>query len=253
MNKVFLGKNTVLSEYFSDVNYIELDLYDNTTWSSVDSADALFFYIPKREKTLETTKRFFLYCASKNVKHVVKLGSLGPFRVIHKQLDAFATECELGVTTINIAPLMNALFYEQYRNNILYNYRFKTPAPYLDPAVLVSVIESVLGNPFYFGKELDLTGDRQYYIKEVADLFNFYGFPVKEIRDIPYNKTHDIDDRDPDEILLSKLGRNYYLGWYPQVNLDTLKHFNLRHRTLPDFILQDRHIFKKSFSEDKWL
>jgi len=253
MRKLFLGKNTILSEYFSDVEYIDFDLYDESTWSNVESADALFFYIPKKEKTLETTKRFFLYCSSTNIKHIVKLGSLGPFRLIHKQLDAFASECGFGITTINIAPLMNALFYEQYTNDILYNYRFKTPAPYLDPKVLVNVIESILGNSFYYGKEIDLTGDRQYYIEEVADLIQFYGFPVKEIQDIPYNKTHDIDDRDPDEILLSKLGRNYYLGWYPQVNLDTLKHFNLHHRTLADFILEDRSKYMKSYNEDKWL
>lgn len=254
MKKAYLGKNTVLSQYFpKDTNYIDLDIYDEASWHLVDDLDALFFYIPKKENTLQQTKKFFLYCADAGIKHLVKLGSLGPFRVIHRQLDVFAKECGVAITTIHIAPLMNALFYEQFDKGTLYNYRYSTSAPYLDPRVLIFAVEKVLGNPFYYNYELELTGDRQYFIRDVALTLDECGFPVTKIVDIPYNKTHDIDDRDPDEILLSRLGKKYHEGWFPNISLTAQNHLGIYGRTLEEFIHDDRDILSKKFLEDKWL
>lgn len=253
MRKAYLGKNTILSQYFpKDTNYIDLDIFDKASWHLVDDIDALFLYIPKKPGTVEQTKKFFLHCADCGVKHIVKLGSLGPYRVVHKQLDVYAKEF-MNVTTLHIAPLMNALFYEQYKDRTLYNYRNNTSAPYLDPQVLIFIINKILGDSFYFNYELEITGETQYFIKDVALILDECGFPVEDVVNIPYSKTHDIDDRNADEILLARLGQRYYEGWFPKVSLTTQNHFRITSRSLVDFIHEDRHLLKLNYLEDCYL
>lgn len=254
MKKAYLGNNSILSQYFSkDTNFINLDIFDKTSWYLVDDVDALFLYIPKKPGVVEQTKKFFLYCADKEVRHIVKLGSLGPYRLIHKQLDVFAKECGLNITTLHIAPLMNAIFYEQYNKGTLLNYRSNTSAPYLDPQVLIYVINKVLGSAFYFNYELEITGDTQYFIKDVALILDECGFPVKDIMNIPYTKTHDIDDRNADEILLARLGKKYDDGWFPKLSLTTKNHLKITGRTFEDFVHEDRHLLNLSFLDDCYL
>ena len=254
MKKAYLGKNSILSQYFpKHTNFIELNIFDEASWQVIDDIDALFFYIPKKAGVLAQTKKFLLYCAYREIKHIVKLGSLGPFRLIHKQLDIFAKECGLNVTTLNIAPLMNSIFYEQYSKETLINYRGNTPAPYLDPQILIFTVNKVLGNAFYYDHELEITGDSQYFINDIALILDESGFPVKDIVNIPYSKTHDIDNRDADEILLSRLGKKYYEGWFPKISSTTKNHFKVTGRTFEDFVHEDRNLLNLSFLDDCFL
>lgn len=254
MKKAYLGKNTILSRYFTkDTNFIDLDIFNKASWYLVDNIDALFLYIPKKPGVIEQTKKFLLYCFDVGVKHIVKLGSLGPYRLVHKQLDTFAKECGVNVTTLSIAPIMNSIFYEQYDKGTLLNYRGPTSAPYLDPQVLIYTINKVLGDAFYFGYELEITGDEQYFIKDVALILDECGFPVKDIVNIPYSKTHDIDDRDADEILLARLGQKYYEGWFPKVSLTTQNHLKISGRSFADFVHDDRHLLSLKYLDDCYL
>lgn len=254
MNIGYFGKNTILSQYFpKDVNYIDVDIFDKSTWNQVDNLDKMFMYIPKKENTVEQTKEFLLYCADKSIQHIVKLGSLGPYRMIHQQLDSFAEEAGLYITTLAIAPLMNAIFYEQYCDKVLYDYRFGGSAPYLDPEALAHVIHYTLTSNFTWKTPLHITGDEQYTIYDIALYMEDAGYDVETITDRVYTKTHDIDSRDADEKLLARLGEKYMHGWFPETSNSVKTLFYYSGRSFAQFLVEDKDKIAMQFEEDKWL
>ena len=254
MNIGYFGKKTILSQYFGDVDYIDIDIFERSTWSQVDDLDKIFMYIPKKAGTVEQTKQFLLYCADHGVKHIVKLGSLGPYRMIHQQIDSFANEAGLYITTLAIAPLMNAIFYEQYYDKVLYDYRYGGSAPYLDPEALAHVIHYTLHSNYVWKTPLYITGDEQYTIYDIALYMEDNGYDVESITDREYTKTHDIDLRNADEMLLSRLGEKYMHGWFPETS-DTVKTLfpPSTARTFGQFLADDKEKIAMRFEEDKWL
>jgi len=253
MNIGYFGKKTILSQYFGDVDYIDVDIFERSTWSQVDDLDKIFMYIPKKARTVEQTKEFLLYCADQGVDHIVKLGSLGPYRMIHQQIDSFANEAGLYITTLAIAPLMNAIFYEQYCNKVLYDYRYGGSAPYLDPEALAHVIHYTLHSNYVWKTPLHITGDEQYTIYDIALHMEDCGYDVESITDRVYTQTHDIDSRDADEMLLARLGEKYMHGWFPETS-DTVKTlFYYSGRSFAQFLADDKDKIAMRFEEDKWL
>lgn len=104
----------------------------------------MFLLLPKKQNTLELGKQFIIKAMDSKIKQVIKIGSLGPWRLIHGQLDKFMLESGIAYTSFDIAPLMNNIFTEQYNDGILLDYRDNAPAPYLDPVVLATAIEKAL-------------------------------------------------------------------------------------------------------------
>lgn len=249
----YFGKETILSQYLGEnINYVYVDIFNPNTWNNIKGLTSLFMYIPKKPNTVEMTKKFFLYCADNDIKHIVKLGSLGPYRLIHQQLDAFGKEAGLKITTLAIAPLMNAIFYEQYCDKELYDYRYGGQAPYLDPEALAHVIKYTLNSDYPYNDLLEITGDDQYTIYDISMYMEDAGYEVVSIKDIEYSKTHDIDSRDADEILLARLGSEYM--WFSPEKTNTVKvMFNYAGRSFAKFLADDRDKVDMRFEEDKWL
>ena len=254
MKITFTGRNSQIGEYFTgDYNYTSYDISDSSTWNPLLESDVVFLLLPKTKTCLDDAKRFVLSAMNSNIQHIVKIGSLGPWRLIHNQLEVFMREARLPYTSFDIAPLMNNIFTEQYNDGILDNYRGDATAPYLDPQCLASAIEQCLGDEQHYYKNYSATGPLQLSIKEVARDMTLHGFPVNAITNAKYEKTHSALEHYTDDFALMKqLGARYLTeNWTPQVSNDLYNVFNCTSRSFKDFIVEDRHIFSRRFSEDK--
>ena len=153
----FTGRNSQIGEYFKgDYNFLSYDLMDEGTWTPLLDSDAVFLLLPKSKNTLSLVKRFILKAMDSKIKHIIKIGSLGPWRLVHNQIDRFLSESGIPYTSFDIAPLMNNIFTEQYitKDETLLDYRKNAPAPYLDPVCLSSAIEQCILKKEYFNRDL---------------------------------------------------------------------------------------------------
>jgi len=202
------------------------------------------------------TKKFVVSAMNSNIKQIVKIGSLGPWRLVHNQIDKFILESGIAYTSFDIAPLMNNIFTEQYINqdNTLLDYRDNAPAPYLDPVCLASAIEQSIGNDEHYNKNYKCTGDTQYTITDIKDILIEKGYPVEQIIDTTNNKLHKITDGNPDSVMMDHIGNRYKTeGWFPLISDDLKDNFGLEGRSLEQFIIEDQHIFKQRLENDNCL
>ena len=141
-----------------------------------------------------------------NIKHIIKIGSLGPWRLIHTQLNSFLLESRIPYTSFNIAPLMNNIFTEQYDsdNKIFYDYRNNAPAPYLDPACLAKAIEESMGKEIHFNKSYSCTGNTQYTTKEVVEILKAKNYDVQKTQHITSSTIHSMKDDNNDFLITDK-------------------------------------------------
>ena len=249
---IFTGRNSQIAEYFvHDYDYATYDLEDTSTWDTVLDCKYLFLLLPKHPNLLELSKQFMLAAADSGIDQIIKIGSLGPYRVIHQQLECFMRECRVAYTSFDIAPLMNNIFTEQYDKEVLENYRGEATAPYLDPRCLAKAIELCIGDTIHYNKNYAMTGPRQLSIADVSCSLIAGGWPVKIIDDIGYDATHaSLRKLDADHCLMKQLGLRYQTdAWSPAVSNDWLK-FNAYHRTLDEFIAQDSSIYSTRMELD---
>lgn len=247
----YTARNSQIGQYLhDDLNFISYDLNDESTWGFLNETKNLFLVVPKLSDTVEKTKRFVLQARESGVKHIVKIGSLGPWRVVHNQLNSFIVDCGIICTNINIAPLMNNVFTEQYQNQVLYNYRHHTPAPYLDPRALAALIEKLMSVEHPLSQNISATGIKQYYIEDVKRILEQNRYPVDKIAETHNDRLHKNPSITPDQQLMTILGDDYALGKYPKVSND-LASFGIQSRTFEEFVVQDKEIYLRSFSEDK--
>ena len=187
MKITFTGANSQIGKYIKgQYDTTSYDLFDEKTWPALLESDVLFLLLPKDKKTLDKTKKFVLSAMNSNIKHIIKIGSLGPWRLIHTQLNSFLLESRIPYTSFNIAPLMNNIFTEQYDsdNKIFYDYRNNAPAPYLDPACLAKAIEESMGKEIHFNKSYSCTGNTQYTTKEVVEILKAKNYDVQKTQHI---------------------------------------------------------------------
>lgn len=249
--KVYAGKHTQLGQYLNQNNhFVDYNIADPSSWSFLNETECLFYIVPKTADTVDNSKKFFLAAAEAKVKHIVKLGSLGPWRIVHKQLNEFIKECGIVCSNIDHAPLMSNIFTEQYQNQVLYNYRHHTPAPYLDPRALAALIEKLMSFEHPLSQNISVTGGKQYYIEDVKRILEQNSFPVIKIAETHNDQLHKNPSLTPDQQLMTKLGNEYALGKYPKVSTD-LASFGLQSRTFEEFVVQDKEIYLRSFSGDK--
>jgi len=251
----FTGRNSQIGEYFKgDYNFLSYDLMDEGTWTPLLDSDAVFLLLPKSKNTLSLVKRFILKAMDSKIKHIIKIGSLGPWRLVHNQIDRFLSESGIPYTSFDIAPLMNNIFTEQYitKDETLLDYRKNAPAPYLDPVCLSSAIEQCILKKEYFNRNFKCTGDKQYTIADVKEILIMKGYPVQKIQDTTNNKIHRLSDSDPDTLMMGHIGNRYISeGWYPPISNDLVKYFGTKGRKLEQFIDQDKNIFERRFTNDK--
>lgn len=254
----FTGKNSQIGQYIKgNYNFISYNLADSVTWKPLLDSEVVFLLLPKTKDTLAMAKKFIVTAMDSNIKQIVKIGSLGPWRVIHNQLDQFILESGISYTSFEIAPLMNNIFTEQYikESKTLLDYRNNAPAPYLDPRCLASAIEQSMGNTQHFNKSYRCTGDKQYTITDVKKILNAgKKFPVENILDTTNNHVHKIIDTSPDSVMMEYIGKRYKAeGWFPPISQDLEKCFGVEGRSLEQFIEEDQHIFTQTLENDKCL
>lgn len=251
----FTGVNSQIGKYFKgDYNYQSYDIDDRDTWESLYQSEIIFLLLPKTKNILELTKEFVLGSLGTKLRQIIKIGSLGPWRLIHKQIDAFLSESHLNYTSFDIAPLMNNIFTEQYdqTNKILLDYRFDSPAPYLDPVALANAIEKSVGASEHFNRNYACTGATQYTIGQVKEILESKGFTVKKIEQTTNQKIHRMDNSTADFVLMESIAERYRTeNWYPNVSTDLMSVFGEPVRTLDQFIDEDKDIYMKNFTNDR--
>jgi len=257
MNITFTGKNSQIGEYIKgDYNFVSYDLADSSSWKPLLDSEVIFLLLPKNKDTLVQTKKFIISAMQSNIKQIIKVGSLGPWRLIHDQIDKFILESGIAYTSFDIAPLMNNIFTEQYnkQDNTLLDYRNNAPAPYLDPVCLASAIEKSMGKEEHYNKNYKCTGDTQYTIVDIKDTLIKKGYPVVNIQDTTNNSIHKITDSNPDSIMMEHIGDRYKTeGWFPLISDDLKNYFKLEGRSLEQFITEDKHIFEQRLENDNCL
>jgi hypothetical protein len=253
----FTGRNSQIGEYFKgEYDYVSYDLMDPNTWKPLLESDVVFLLLPKSKNTLDMAKRFVLSAKRSRIRHIIKIGSLGPWRLIHKQLDAFMREAKVPYTSFDIAPMMNNIFTEQYKasERTLLDYRGNSPAPYLDPVCLASAIEQCLDRDEHKNRNYQCTGGIQYTIQQVKDIMCTKGYPVDIINDTTNNNIHKMTDSTSDFILMRHIAELYKSeGWHPAISKDLPRYFNANSRTLEEFIDEDKNIFSRRFIDDNCL
>ena len=253
----FTGKNSQIGEYIKgDYNFLSYDLMSPETWTPLLKSDVVFLLLPKHKDTLAMTKKFIVSAMNSNIKQIIKIGSLGPWRLVHNQIDKFILESGIPYTSFDIAPLMNNIFTEQYtkEDKTLLDYRDNASAPYLDPVCLASAIEKSFGNEEHYNKNYKCTGDTQYTMTDVKDMLIEKGYPVQQIKDTTNNKLHKLTDSNPDSIMMGHIGDRYKTeGWFPSISDDLKDYFGLEGRSLEQFITEDQHIFEQRLENDNCL
>lgn len=252
--KIYTGKNSQIGQYLpKDIRFVSYDIQDASTWNFLKETTSLFFIVPKTPNTMEDSKRFILAAREAGVEHIVKIGSLGPWRVIHNQLNQFIQSAGIICSNIDIAPLMNNIFTEQYNEEtgVLLNYRHHTPAPYLDPQALADLICFLMDQVGPISRSISATGIQQYFIEDVKVALEDNGYPVSSIENTHNDKLHKNPSLTPDQQLMTDLANDYGRGIYPLVSTSLWEEFWISSRTLEEFIQQDQQYYKKSFAEDK--
>lgn len=250
--KIYTGQNSQIGQYLNRNNtFISYNIQDPATWDFLNNAEKIFLIVPKTANTLDDSKKFILACREAGVKHIVKLGSLGPWRVIHNQLNEFIQAAGIFYSNINIAPLMNNVFTEQYNNNILFNYRHNTPAPYLDPKALAQLIEHLMNCDVSESASFSATGIQQYYIDDIRRILEANGYPVYAIEQTHNDKLHKNPSETADQQLMTMLGDDYSKGVYPAVSQDLETRFQIKSRSFEQFVIEDQQYYQKRFAQDK--
>ena len=253
----FTGKNSQIGEYIKgDYNFVSYDLMSPETWEPLLKSDVVFLLLPKSKDTLEMVKRFTVSAMNSNIKQIVKIGSLGPWRLVHNQIDKFILESGIPYTSFDIAPLMNNIFTEQYtkEDKTLLDYRDNASAPYLDPVCLASAIEKSMGKEEHYNKNYKCTGETQYTITDIKDILIQKGYPVQNVKDTTNNKLHKLTDSNPDSLMMGHIGNRYKTeGWFPLISDDLKDSFELAGRSLEQFITDDHHIFEQRLENDNCL
>ena len=254
LNISFTGRKSQIGEYFKgDYNFLSYDLMDKGTWAPLLESDVVFLLLPKHKDTLAMTKQFVLSAMDSKIRHIIKIGSLGPWRLIHNQIDRFLLESPIPYTSFDIAPLMNNIFTEQYikEQQTLLDYRNNAPVPYLDPVCLASAIEQSINHDKHMNRNYQCTGSTQYTITDVGTILNNNGYPVHEIKDTTNNKVHNMTDTNSDFVMMGRIADRYKTeGWYPPISHDLKDSFGTESRTLEDFIHEDKDIFERRFADD---
>jgi hypothetical protein len=215
--------------------------------------DIALVLLPKNQNALTIAKEFVLNAMDSGVKQIIKIGSLGPWRLMHSQFDSFIKESSIPYTSFDIAPLMSHIFIEQYKDKVLYDYRHNAPAPYLDPRCLVQAIEQAAGNKVHYNKNYKCTGTEQYTITDIKSVLDRTNNPVEKIENTHNNKIHKMTADNQDFTMMSRLADNYKKGWYPQITTDLQANFGLSSRTFEQFVLQDQDIYSISHDADRYL
>tara|TARA_Y100001937_G_C7086530_1_gene315612 strand:+ start:471 stop:1250 length:780 start_codon:yes stop_codon:yes gene_type:complete len=253
----FTGKNSQIGEYIKgDYNFVSYDLMSPDTWKPLLDSDIVFLLLPKTKDTLEMAKKFTVSAMDSNIKQIVKIGSLGPWRLVHNQIDKFILESGIAYTSFDIAPLMNNIFTEQYikEDKTLLDYRDNAPAPYLDPVCLASAIEQSFGKVQHYNKNYKCTGEIQYTITDIKDILIQKGYPVQDIKNTTNNKLHKLTDSNPDSVMMDHIGNRYKTeGWFPLISDDLKNSFQLEGRSFKQFITDDQHIFEQRLENDDCL
>lgn len=209
--------------------------------------------LPKNKDALTIAKEFVLDAMESGVKQIIKIGSLGPWRLMHGQFDSFIKESGIPYTSFDIAPLMSHIFIEQYKDKVLYDYRYNAPAPYLDPRCLVKAIEQSVGNKTHYNKNYKCTGEKQYTITDITDILDKNNYPVNRIENTTNNKIHKMTFDNHDFLMMSKIADHYKKGWYPGITTDLQVNFGLSGRNFEQFILQDQNIYSNIHDDDRYL
>ena len=248
---IYTGRNSQIGQYLPDtLNYVHYDIKDETTWGFLHECSNLFLIVPKIPHVLEHCKNFIYTAKQAGVKKIVKIGSLGSWRVIHNQLDTYIRDCGINCISFDMSVLMNNIFTEQYVGTTLLNYRHDTPAPYLDPKALAEAIEQAMNREALLNFNIKATGRFQYSIEDVQRILELNGYPVTSIETTHNNQLHKNAGVSADQRLMSAISDDYALGIYPLISTD-LNMFGVTSRTLEDFVKQDSQYFLNLQSGDK--
>ncbi len=248
---IYTGRNSQIGQYLPDnLQYVSYDIEDELTWGFLQDCKNLFLIVPKIPHVLEHCKNFIYAAKVSGVKKIVKIGSLGSWKVIHNQLDAYIRNCGINCVSLDISVLMNNIFTEQYVDGVLLNYRYDTPAPYLDPKVLAIAITQSMDSDLVLNYNISATGLYQYSIEDVKHVLESTGYPVRSIETVHNNRLHKNAGVTADQRLMSDISDKYALGIYPKVSTNFLM-FDAVHRTLEDFVEQDSQYFLNLQAGDK--
>ena len=249
---IYTGRNSQIGQYLPDtLNYVHYDIKDETTWGFLQNCRNLFLIVPKIPHVLDHCKDFVYTAKQAGVKKIVKIGSMGSWRVIHNQIDAYIRDCGINCISFDISVLMNNIFTEQYVDGVLLNYRHDTPAPYLDPRVLALAIQQAMRREALLNFNIKATGLSQYSIEDVKRILESNGYPVTSIKTIHNNQLHKNTGVTADQRLMSDISDDYALGIYPKINTDITRMFGAVHRTLERFVVEDVDYYTKSYEGDR--
>ena len=248
---IYTGRNSQIGQYLPyTLNYVHYDIKDETTWGFLHDCNNLFLIVPKIPYVLEHCKNFIYTAKQAGVNKIVKIGSMGSWRVIHNQLDVYIRDCGINCISFDISVLMNNIFTEQYVDGVLLNYRHNTPAPYLDPKALANAIEQAMDREALLNFNIKATGRFQYSIEDVERILESNGYPVTCIETIHNNQLHKNAGVSADQRLMSDISDDYALGIYPKISTD-LSMFGVISRSLEDFVEQDSQYFLNLQAGDK--
>ena len=243
-NNIYTGRNSQIGQYLPDnLHYVHYDIEDELTWGFLQDCRNLFLVVPKIPRALDHCKEFVYTAKQAGVKKIVKIGSMGSWRVIHNQIDAYIRDCGINCISFDISVLMNNIFTEQYVDGVLLNYRHDTPAPYLDPKTLAVAIEQAMNREALLNFNIKATGRYQYSIEDVKRILESNGYPVTSIKTIHNNQLHKNTGVTADQRLMSAISDDYALGIYPKINTDITRMFSATHRTLERFVVEDSQYF----------
>jgi len=249
---IYTGRNSQIGQYLPDnLHYVRYDIEDELTWGFLQDCKNLFLVVPKIPRALDHCKEFVYTAKQAGVKKIVKIGSMGSWRVIHNQIDAYIRDCGINCISFDISVLMNNIFTEQYIGTTLLNYRHDTPAPYLDPKVLALAIQQAMRREALLNFNIKATGLSQYSIEDVKRILESNGYPVTCIETIHNNQLHKNAGVSADQRLMSDISDDYALGIYPKVSTDITRMFGAVHRTLERFVVEDVNYYTKSYEGDR--
>jgi len=248
---IYTGRNSQIGQYLPDnLHYVHYNIKDETTWGFLQDCRNLFLIVPKIPHVLDHCKDFVYAAKQAGVKKIVKIGSMGSWRVIHNQIDAYIRDCGINCISFDISVLMNNIFTEQYVDGVLLNYRANTPAPYLDPRVLALAIQQAMRREAQ-NFNMKATGLYQYSIEDVKRILESNGYPVTSIKTIHNNQLHKNTGVTADQRLMSDISDDYALGIYPKINTDITRMFGAVHRTLERFVTEDAQYYTNLQAGDK--
>lgn len=144
---------------------------DFNTYTSLNSYDRVFLSFPVNKINILDLLPDFLSTVRPD-QTIIKFGSLGPQRVIHDVVDTELRRC-CRVISLQLAPTMQSVIDEQIADNIINDYRYARPAPYVaaeDAAALAvrATEESVTKDV------LSVTGSENLTVNELHQLFKRY-------------------------------------------------------------------------------